>query len=66
MPNLKSHYISSSGAGVGLVSISPLRDGWQKWNPFIGVQIGIKTGAGQQGIAKVKILKHLILILGLN
>ena len=64
MPNLKSHYTSS--LGLGLVSIGPLKDGWQEWDPFIGVQVGIKTGIGQWGIAEAEILKYLTLILGLN
>ena len=45
MPNLKSHYTLS--LGLGLISISPPKDGWQEWDPFIGVQVGIKTGVGQ-------------------
>ena len=44
MPNLKSHYILSSG--LGSVSISPPKDGWQEWDPFIGIQIDIKIGVG--------------------
>ena len=64
MPNLKSHY--TLFLGVGLVSIGPPRDGWREWDPFIGIQVGIKTGAGQWGVIKVEILKYSILILGLN
>ena len=44
MPNLKSHY--ALFLGLGLVSIGPLKDGWWEWDPFIGVQVGMKTGVG--------------------
>ena len=45
MPNLESHY--ALFLGLGLVSISPLKDGWREWDPFIDIQVGTKIGAGQ-------------------
>ena len=64
MSNLKSYYTLS--LGLGLVSISPPKNSWREWDPFIDVQVGIKIRVGQWGVAKVEILKHLTPILGPN
>ena len=64
MPNLKSHY--ALFLGLGSVSISFSKDGWREWDPFIDVQVGIKTGVGWWGVTGAEILKYLTLILGPN
>ena len=45
MPSLKSYYALS--LGVGLVFISLPKDSWREWDPFIDIQVGIKTKVGQ-------------------
>ena len=45
MSNLKSYYALS--LELKSVSIGPPKDSWWEWDPFINIQVGIKTEAGQ-------------------